>query len=384
MSLKVLIAFKGTIEKAPRPLRFLSYCQKHNYDITIACSRSKSEVLKSALSFSEISNIEKKRFHRVGLKLLRTFVPIASVKEKVNQTLFNLGGLKKLVEKEDFDLIYVADIYLLTIINQYKKGAKVIFDAREYYPLQYGHNMNFRLFEKPECIRVLNKSLSKCDKVITVSPGLAEAYHKNFNVLPEVVLSVPQYQDEKITNESDDVIKILYHGMANRNRKIENFVKIIDLLSVNAELHLYMVGDESYISELKTFASDNKKIYFHEPVAFKDIIHSVNQFDIGICFYEPTSFNVKHCLPNKFFEYIQARLVVAIGPSPDMADIVREFNCGIISDDFSVDSMAESINALSRKEITELKINSDKAAKHFCFEKEESKFSGIISKLFNS
>jgi len=67
-----------------------------------------------------------------------------------------------------------------------------------------------------------------------------------------------------------------------------------------------------------------------------------------------------------------------------MADIVREFNCGIISDDFSVDSMAESINALSRKEITELKINSDKAAKHFCFEKEESKFSGIISKLFNS
>ena len=68
----------------------------------------------------------------------------------------------------------------------------------------------------------------------------------------------------------------------------------------------------------------------------------------------------------------------------DGIDIVREFNCGIISDDFTVESMAESINALSRKEINKLKMNSDKAARHFCFEKEESKFTGIISKLFSS
>jgi glycosyltransferase involved in cell wall biosynthesis len=384
MSLKVLIAFKGTIEKAPRPYRFLSYCQKHKYDITIACSPSKSEILKSVFSFSEISNIEKRRFFRVGLKLLRTLVPIAIVKEKINQTLFNYGSLKKLLEKEDFDLIYIADIYLLSIINKYKKAAKLLFDAREYYPLQYGDNLNFRLFEKPECIRILKKNLIKCDKVITVSPGLAEAYNKNFNVLAEVVLSVPEYQNEKITNESDDIIKILYHGMANRNRKIENFITIIDNLKLNAELHLYMVGDESYIYELKTLASGNNNIFFHEPVAFKDIIHSVNQFDIGICFYEPTSFNVKHCLPNKFFEYIQARLVVAIGPSPDMASIVREFNCGIISDNFTVESMAESINTLTRKDITQLKMNSDKAARYFCFEKEDVKFSGIISTFFSS
>jgi hypothetical protein len=43
-----------------------------------------------------------------------------------------------------------------------------------------------------------------------------------------------------------------------------------------------------------------------------------------------------------------------------------------------------SINALSMKEIAEIKMNSEKAARYFSFEKEEAKFFGIISTFFSN
>jgi hypothetical protein len=382
--LSILVVFKEALNNAPRPLRFLSYCHKHKHKISIACASPLGDDLEFSYSFTEISKVETGKYQRIVLKLLRMLIPFSFIKEKINQLLYDLDGLRELVDLNEYNLIYVADLHMLPLLTKYKKGAKLIFDAREYYPLQYEDNLNFMLFEKGECVRILRENLASCNQVITVSPGLAEAYHKNFNVLPEVVLSLPNYQAEQISNRGDETIKILYHGMANRNRRIENFIKIIDLLTIDATLNLYLLGEISYINELKELAGNNSKIFFHDPVAFHDIINTVNQYDIGICYYEPTSFNIRHCLPNKFFEYIQARLVIAIGPSPDMAEMLAKYECGIVSKDFSIESMVEELNSLTRSRVNDLKEKSDIAAKFFCFENEEVKFSNIISSLTKS
>ena len=382
--LNVLIVMKEELHNAPRPLRFYSHCKAQNYTINVACCPSKADEVTPLRPIAEISNPKIGKYQRMVLKLCRASLPIDWIKNKINEVLYDLSALKKLLRKQHYDFIYVADLHMLPMIVALKKKAKVIFDAREYYPLQYGDNLNFRLLEKQECIRILRQTLSFCDKVLTVSPGLAKAYQENFGVTPVLVYSLPNYQHEYISNTADNTIKILYHGMANRNRKLENYINVLEHLEINAELHLYLLGDKMYIEELEEYARENRKVHFHQPVAFKDIISTVNQYDIGICYYEPTSFNLKHCLPNKLFEYIQARLVIAIGPSPDMTEIVNKYQCGIISKDFTIDALALELNLLTRTKVNVIKENSDMAAKDFCFEREEIKFTNIIYDLMKS
>ena len=56
-----------------------------------------------------------------------------------------------------------------------------------------------------------------------------------------------------------------------------------------------------------------------------------NDYDVGLYLLPPTNFNQRYALPNKFFEFIQGRLAIAIGPSPEMAKLVERSNAdGVI------------------------------------------------------
>jgi glycosyltransferase involved in cell wall biosynthesis len=374
---------KEKMHSAPRPLRFYAHCVSQNYSVRVSCAVSKGIDNAPLVPIAEISNVVLNKYQRMVIKMLRLIVPFGLVKNWLNEILYDFQRLRRHLNSHSYDLIYVADLHMLPLIISTKGNSKLIFDAREYYPLQYEDNFNFNFFDKPESIRILKNVLAKCDKVITVSQGLANAYSQNFGVKSELILSLPNFQELPISNKSEQTIKILYHGMANRNRKIENFIEILNYLTIDAELHLYLLGDRAYINELEKEAKYNCNVFFHEPVAYKDIISTVNRYDIGICYYEPTSFNLRHCLPNKFFEYMQARLVLAIGPSPDMSEIVMKFECGVISKDFTVRSLANELNALTRERINSLKQKSELAAKHYCFENEEEKLRSITSNLLN-
>jgi hypothetical protein len=88
----------------------------------------------------------------------------------------------------------------------------------------------------------------------------------------------------------------------------------------------------------------------------------LNQYDIGVYLLEPVNFNFLHSLPNKFFEFIQARLAVAIGPSPEMARLVREYDLGVVADDFSPQALAQCLLGLDLKRIEYYKSQSHKVA----------------------
>jgi glycosyltransferase involved in cell wall biosynthesis len=86
-------------------------------------------------------------------------------------------------------------------------------------------------------------------------------------------------------------------------------------------------------------------------------------------------------LPNKFFEYIQARLAIAIGPSPEMARIVQEFGCGVVAEDFSPASLAHALNQLSSADIDRMKAGSDRAARAYTAETNAEKLREIVASV---
>ena len=91
---------------------------------------------------------------------------------------------------------------------------------------------------------------------------------------------------------------------------------------------------------------------------------------IVLIFYDSEVFNVRHCLPNKLFEYIQARIAVAIGPSPDMLCLVEKYKCGFVSEKFTLEAMINTLNQLTPNMINLMKDGSHKAADYLCWEKE--------------
>ena len=93
------------------------------------------------------------------------------------------------------------------------------------------------------------------------------------------------------------------------------------------------------------------------------IVPFLNRYDVGLCIYKPTSFNLLHSLPNKFFEFIQARLAVFSGPSPEMARLIRHHDLGVVAEDFSLAALQRALNGLNRKGIDHFKSQSHQAAR---------------------
>jgi len=317
------------------------------------------------------------------LLIISRLFPFTLFRDNIINFWFRLRPVSRVMREFTYDVILVEDLFFLPVIMQGKKSSKVIFDAREYYPRQREDSLVFRIVEKPIRIYLCKKYLKQCDLFLTVSWGLAHEYFREFGVSGHVIRSTPSEVVCRINETPMNKIRMVHHGVANRNRKLENMIHLVKLLDLRFSLDLYLQGDQVYISELEGLITQSSRVAIKKPVPFNDIIPMLRNYDLGLFYVEPTTFNLAHCLPNKLFEFIQARLMVAIGPSPEMSRIVREFDCGVISDRFELVAMAESLNKLDANRIREFKNNSDKAARQLNWGEEGKILQRLIQVTLN-
>ena len=66
---------------------------------------------------------------------------------------------------------------------------------------------------------------------------------------------------------------------------------------------------------------------------------------------------------------MQARLGIAIGPSPGMRGVVEENGLGVVAKDFNPKSLADELNKLTVDDVRKFKENSNKACQQYTVEK---------------
>ena len=171
--------------------------------------------------------------------------------------------------------------------------------------------------------------------------------------------------------------------MASPERGIEVMIETMDSVDSRFHLDLMLVPNHQheYFDKLQAMTQTRKNVRIIPPVPFEEIIPFTSQYDIGFYILKPANFNHLYALPNKFFEFIQARLMIAISPNPEMARLVRQYNLGIIAKDFSPQEMAKSLNALTKEQILQYKENANKTAKILNAEKEGEKLLNIIEEV---
>jgi len=148
-------------------------------------------------------------------------------------------------------------------------------------------------------------------------------------------------------------------------------------------LDFYLMRNQSpdYLSKLEKLASTfGNRIRFLDPVPMPELPKVLNQYDIGLCMIQPWNFNYANCLPNKFFEFVQARLAVAIGPTPDMQRYCDRYQFGIVSQDFEAGSLAQKINALDSEAIMQLKQKAHLASPELSAEGSHKVFLSVVEK----
>jgi hypothetical protein len=284
------------------------------------------------------------------------------------------------VKKAHCDGIIANDVSMLPISIRIAKDKKVgvYFDAHE-YPTKQNKKRNHDY--KPLISEWALKTHIKQPAVFTtVCEGLAKEYDAEFGREPEIILNTPLLENLSPSKIDSKKIHLVHHGIAAPKRKIETLIELMQKLGRRFHLNLYLVDyNKSYLNHLKNLSKESKNITFHEPVKTEFISKEINKHDIGVYMLNDDSFNMKYALPNKFFEFIQARLAIAIWPSPEMSKIIDEHNLGWVTTDRDVKSMASLLNNLSPKDIFDAKSNSHNASKKFSSEFSFSQIRNIAS-----
>lgn len=293
-----------------------------------------------------------------------------------------LLDIKEQLAQEKFDLIIANDpnTYPLAIAIA-QEDTKLILDAHEYLPTQHNENLFWRFFQKDYIDYLCREYLPKADKVLTTSEPFAEEYKKNYNVEPVVITNATEYADLKPA-ETGDNIKIIYHGMVSELRGTDRMIELAEYLDDRFTLDFFAIGENDYIKKLINKAKHNPKIRFLPPVQRHELVKITNSYDIGLfLFKENLCFTYEYCLPNKFFEYIQARLMIAISPSKEMARLTKKYDIGIVSEKADPEELAEKINSLTKEDIMHYKHQSDQAAKELNSENNVKMLKNIIKTL---
>lgn len=263
-----------------------------------------------------------------------------------------------------FDITIANDLPTLPLALRVAAGRSVIFDAHEYAPREFEDRALWRLFLQRYCVYLCRTYMPRASAVTTVCQGIADEYERCFGVRPVVLSNATRFHELAPRPTGDGAIRMIHHGIAMRSRRLENMLELMAHLDGRFFLDLMLMPtDPSYLAHLRSCAGRDSRIRFLPPVPMQELVRFTSAYDVGLYLLEPANFNNLHALPNKFFEFIQARLALAIGPSPEMARIVTEFDCGVVADDFSPASLARRLNALTPGDLDRMKRGADAAAR---------------------
>lgn len=264
-----------------------------------------------------------------------------------------------------------------------RNQAPVWADLHEWAPGERTHIASWRILVKPLMEHICRKYLPQTAAATTVGTEIAKLYETHYGVRPRLLMNAAPYADLQPTPVPDGVIRLVHSGGAVFGRNIEAMIEATIQAGPRFTLDLYLVpaGDGgAYLEKLREVAGDNPRIRFHDPVKPFELPATLNAYDVGVFWIPPTHTNARLTLPNKLFDFVQARLAVAIGPTVEMVNVVNEYGLGVVSEDFSVPSIVAALQSLTPQAITSYKQAAAAAADPLSFESQ----SKVIDEIFDA
>lgn len=266
--------------------------------------------------------------------------------------------------------------HLESAILAYVKTDKMIFNSHEFIPKQ-NDGMLLWKFTKGWMIKTnLPKVLQHTSIMYVEGDAVTEAYLNYIKDLPKMVVipnATNAWPDLKPKPVAPGNIKLVHHGLAVVGRGLETFIDVARTLGSGYTLHLYLVQLDifpEYYNQLKVYANDVSNVFFHEAVPYDAIVPTMSQFDIGLCLFKSGNYHTRYTtVPNKFWEYIAARVVPLVSRESGMARICNKHQFGIVAKEPELQEIVKAILDLKTECIYKEKERLDEIHNEFIAEK---------------
>jgi glycosyltransferase involved in cell wall biosynthesis len=210
----------------------------------------------------------------------------------------------------------------------------------------------------------------------SVAGGTAERYVEEFGCeKPLLVRNMPNYEEHTPSSVNPERIELIHHGLAAWARGFREMVDAMRLVDQRFVLTFMLAGSPTVIAGLQEYIGDQRdRIKIVPPAKMVDLAGAINPYDVEVMFFPPTTVNLELTLPNKLFEAVQGRLAVVSGPTQPMVEVIHEVGVGVITEDWTPESLARAINSLDAPTITAMKTRSHESARALSAEAEKSRF----------
>ncbi|GGM46327.1 glycosyltransferase [Microbacterium saperdae] len=290
---------------------------------------------------------------------------IAVVLRRFRQAYWSNGAIAAAADAlrgSDWDLVLANDVDAVGLALAQRSVHGVHADLHEYAPRQKEDVWKWRLFVAPFVRWMCRTFVVRADSVTTVGQGIADEYERVYGFRPGVVTNAAPYArlDPQPTSAP---IKLVHSGAALRDRNILAIVDAVEVTSADVELALYLTpNDPGFLQEVRDRAGASRRVTLHAPVPYAELSRTLNSHDVGVHLLPPVNFNNTWALPNKFFDYVQARLGVIIGPSPEMSRVLHERGFGAVTEGFTAADLTRLLDGLDVEQVERWKQAANAAA----------------------
>lgn len=293
---------------------------------------------------------------------------------------FNWKLYHQLKEKADQNTILHAndiDALLPNYLIAKKLNIPLVFDSHEIFsemPAIQG-KMSQKLWRYLE-----STILPKLELMITASGSYAKWFQKKYGVQAVVVQNAPRKIDFQTEISENHPKILLYQGAINPFRGIDKAILAMHHLE---NVIFKIAGDGPKKKEYeKLVIQENlqNKVKFLGKLMPGDLREITMSADVGMSIEENGGDSYLYSLPNKVLDCIQARIPLIMAGLPEMKNITRQFNVGIIIKDHLPENIAEAVNQVLKKGRKSYQHELEKASKALCWENEEMKLLDVFQK----
>lgn len=365
MSYKISVSVTNDLNQDQRMHRICNSMLDAGYEVVLIGRKKKSS-----------QKLLKQRFEQKRLSCWFEGGVLFYFEYNIRLFLFLLFGSDQILYAVDLDTL--SSVGLVSVL----KRKKLIYDAHEYFvevpELQdskikkWVWNLVARLFIPMSDLNItVNKELSKI---------LSDKYNHDF----KVIRSVPMLDSYNggVTGNKEKII--LYQGVLNKGRGLEEAIRWISKKKENIKLHIVGEGDLSdSLRKLKSEVDKENKVQFLGWISPKDLDKLTKTAWLGINLLDGSSLNYKYSLANKFFNYMHAGVPSLNMDFPVYTRYCIELNVGLCIPDLKEESIDNAIIPLLNNHIKyqNMVISAKEASALNCWQVEEIMLINLIDKI---
>lgn len=267
-----------------------------------------------------------------------------------------------LLDGRSFDVVIANDVETVPIAFAVASPDRVLADLHEFSPGLHDEHPAWKRRIAPYYRWLSRRYAARAGAWTTVSHGVADSYRQLVGMQCEVVTNAAPFVD-LVPSDVGRPLRLVHSGACLRNRDLMLMLDAVEAATSPLSLDLYLTPNHpDYLAELRARAAQIPGVTVHDPVPYEDLVETLNDYDVGVFVLPPVNASYASALPNKFFDYVQARLGLLVGPTPEMGEIVQARKLGVVTSDFTASALTNVLDVLAPESVERYKAASHAAA----------------------